>query len=346
MKSILVTGGCGFIGSHTCLELLERNFKIVVIDSLVNSSPLALERVKKLTNKVKNLSFYKGDLRDINFLREVFFRLKDENNSISGVVHFAGLKAVGESCYEPLRYWDNNVNGTINLIRVMEENNCKTIVFSSSATIYKVTNNLPIKESAEIQSINPYGSTKLVIEQLLNDLAINSPQEWRISSLRYFNPIGAHPSGLIGENPLGKPTNIFPLIMQVGIGRIKKLQIFGNDWETFDGTGVRDYIHVSDIAEAHFLALEFLLEHKPQIINFNLGTAKGTSVLELINMFQEVTKIKIPYEFTDRRKGDSCTVIADNSKAFLDLNWKPKRSLSEMCCDGWRWQSNNPSGYL
>ena len=345
MHKILVTGGCGFIGSHTCLALLERNYEVWVVDSLVNSSCLALERIKKLSNKSKNLKFFKGDLRDINFMREVFQSAINNDLPISGVIHFAGLKSVSESINKPTKYWDVNVNGTINLIRVMEESNCRSIVFSSSATIYGVKDDSPIKESFDIESINPYGNTKIVIEKLLKDLYLSSPDEWRISSLRYFNPIGAHESGLIGEDPLGIPNNIFPLIMQVGMRRISKLQVFGNDWDTQDGTGVRDYIHVLDLADGHILAMEYLFNRKPQIINLNLGTGTGTSVLELINTFERVNNVSIPYEFTDRRRGDYATVIADNSKLVKVLNWEPKRDLLKMCVDGWRWQKSNPKGY-
>ena len=345
MTKILVTGGCGFIGSHTCLALLEKNYELYVIDSLINSSPISLERVRKLTIKSKNLSFFKGDLRDIDFIRDIFSMAQNKKKPISAVIHFAGLKAVGESFFKPIQYWDNNVVGTINLLRVMEENSCKTIVFSSSATIYRVIDNIPIKENAEIKSTNPYGNTKVVVENFLNDLFISSSKEWRISSLRYFNPIGAHESGSIGEDPLGRPNNIFPLIMQVAIKRIEKLLIFGKDWPTIDGTGIRDYIHVLDLADAHIQALEVLLNEKPQILKLNLGTGKGTSVLELINIFEEVNNVKISYEFTERRQGDNSTVIADNEKAKSVLKWIPKRSIQQMCIDGWRWQLNNPKGY-
>ena len=344
-KRILVTGGCGFIGTHTCVSLLKKNYELWIIDSLVNSSPISLDRVKHINSNSGKIYFFNGDLRDINFIREVFTTSSNKGGEIIGVIHFAGLKAVSESILRPIQYWDNNVNGTINLIKVMEENNCKTIVFSSSATIYKVINNNPIKETAEIKSISPYGTNKIVIENLLSEAYISSPDEWRISSLRYFNPIGAHDSGLIGEDPKGKPNNLFPLIMQVAIGKIDKLEVFGNDWETLDGTGVRDYIHVLDLADAHILALEFLLNENPQIINFNIGTGEGTSVLKLIKTFETVNNVKIPYEFKERRKGDNCCVIADNAKAISVLKWLPKRDLTQMCIDGWNWQKSNPSGY-
>ena len=345
MKKILVTGGCGFIGSHTCLALIERNYEIWVVDSLINSSPVSLERIKKLTNKSAKIHFFKGDLRDISFIRELFLKAKNESLPISGVIHFAGLKAVEESIFNPLKYWDANVIGTVNLIRVMEENNCRSIVFSSSATLYYVKDSKPIKESSKINSINPYGTTKLVIEKLLNDLYLSLPDKWRICSLRYFNPIGAHSSGLIGEDPLGKPTNVFPLIMQVAIGQIPKLHIYGNDWPTKDGTGVRDYIHVLDVANGHISALELLFNQKPQSISLNLGTGKGTSVLDLISTFEKINNVKIPFEYKERRKGDYCTVIADNSLARSVLDWSPTRDLEEMCRDGWKWQTLNPKGY-
>jgi len=346
MKRILVTGGCGFIGSHTCLTLLEKNYELWIIDSLVNSSSISLERIKLLTNNTSHIHFFEGDLRDIDFIRSVFINAKNKNILFSGVIHFAGLKSVGESVLDPLKYWDVNVNGTINLMRVMNENNCKTIVFSSSATIYSINDSNPIKESSEIRSINPYGTTKIAIEKLFYDLHICSPEEWRICSLRYFNPIGAHESGLIGEDPFGRPNNIFPLIMQVAIGRINKIQIYGNDWPTPDGTGIRDYIHVLDLADGHVLALEFLLDEQPQMISLNLGTSKGTSVIQLINTFESVNNVKINYEFTKRRKGDNCTVIADNSLALSTLKWTPLRSLNQMCIDGWKWQLLNPKGYI
>ena len=346
-KKILVTGGCGFIGSHTCLALLEKDYEVWVIDSLLNSSPVSLDRVKILSKKPDNIRLFTGDLRDVNFLKEVFIQAKDKDTTFSGVIHFAGLKSVADSMNKPIDYWDNNVSGTINLLRVMDEYKCRAIVFSSSATIYQLNENdhAPIKETAEINSINPYGTNKIAIERILNDIYNSSPNEWSIASLRYFNPIGAHASGLIGEDPIGAPSNIFPLIMQTAIKRIEKLKIFGNDWPTSDGTGVRDYIHVLDLADAHILALEFLLLENPQILSLNLGTAKGTSVLELINTFEIVNNIIIPYEFCERRKGDYCTVIADNSKAFSVLKWSPKRDINQMCIDGWKWQSTNPNGY-
>tara|TARA_Y100001968_G_C19329204_1_gene703392 strand:+ start:203 stop:1243 length:1041 start_codon:yes stop_codon:yes gene_type:complete len=346
MVRILVTGGCGFIGSHTCLALLEKNYDIWVIDSCINSSPKSLEMVKKLSNKKSRLNLFKGDLRNIDFIKEIFLKAKNQGTPIDGVIHFAGLKSIEESINQPIKYWNHNVIGTINLLNIMNENKCKTIVFSSSALIYGEIKDLPLKESGKIKSNNPYGTTKSIIEKFLNEIYLSSPNEWRISSLRYFNPIGAHHSGLLGEYPLGEPKNIFPLMMQVALGKIKRLQIFGNNWPTPDGTAIRDYIHVLDLADGHILALEFLLNEKPQIINLNLGTGKGTSVLELINTFERANKVKIPYEFIDRRKGDFCTILADNSLSRSILEWIPKRDLNDMCVDGWKWQSSNPEGYI
>ncbi len=346
MRSILITGGCGFIGSHTCLVLLERGYDIWIVDSCINSSPKSLERAQDLITSSSNLYFHKGDIRDKVFLNEVFKQAKNKNKPISGVIHFAGLKSVEESMFNPFDYWDVNVNGTLNLLSVMKENDCKTIVFSSSATIYGTNGNLPIKESSVLKSINPYGTTKIVVEKLLDDIFKSFSNEWRISSLRYFNPIGAHSSGHIGEDPRGKPQNIFPLIIQVAIGKIEKLQIYGNDWPTHDGTGIRDYIHIMDLANAHVHTLDLLFKEKPQILNLNIGTGKGTSVLELIKTFEEVNNIKIPYEFTHRRKGDCSSIIADNSLATSCLKWSPNRDLKKMCKDGWKWQISNPCGYI
>ena len=346
-KKILVTGGCGFLGSHTCLALLEKGYEVWIIDSLLNSSPISLERVKILSKKPDKIRLFTGDLRDINFLKEVFLKAKNKNNTFLGVIHFAGLKSVSESIDKPINYWDNNVISTINLLNVMDEYKCRTIVFSSSATIYKLNENDQnlIKETSDINSINPYGTNKIVIEKLLNDVYNSSPNEWSISSLRYFNPIGAHDSGLIGEDPRGTPNNLFPLIMQTAIQRVEKLKIFGNDWPTPDGTGIRDYIHVLDLADAHILMLEFLLLENPQILSLNLGTAQGTSVLELITTFEMVNNIKIPYEFSERRPGDKSTVYSNCDLAKNILGWEAKKNISEMCKDGWNWQINNPVGY-
>tara|TARA_A100001388_G_scaffold154983_1_gene115301 strand:+ start:3180 stop:4232 length:1053 start_codon:yes stop_codon:yes gene_type:complete len=349
MNRVLVTGGAGFIGSHTCLSLIQSGYDIYIIDSYINSSPKSLQRVKEISEKNQvdisgKIHIFKGDLRDRSFVENIFENLRFQGKQIDGVIHFAGLKSVSESIKKPLEYWDYNVKSTLNLLQVMQKFNCKTIVFSSSATIYDQNNDNKIKENNKVKPINPYGETKLVIEKLLNDL-FNSTSGWRIANLRYFNPIGAHDLGLIGEDPKGKPNNIFPTLMQVALGNLSKIKIFGNDWPTKDGTAIRDYIHVMDLAEGHIFAYEFLKEHKPQIINLNLGTGLGTTVLELINIFQEENKINIPFEFIERRKGDYGVVVADNSLAISLLKWQPKRNLRDMCKDGWNWQAKNPLGY-
>ena len=351
MSKILVTGGSGFIGSHTCLLLLQKGYEIIVLDSCVNSSPKSLEKILEIINKPnynyhKKLTFIKGDLRDSHALEKIFKDSKLAKNPIDGVIHFAGLKAVSESVKFPLKYWDSNVSGTINSLNVMEANNCRKIVFSSSATIYGKSSNIPLDENTPVKAVNPYGNTKVVIERLLNDLFNASKRLWRIANLRYFNPIGAHSSGLIGEAPLGVPDNIFPFITQVATGQRRELKIFGNDWPTPDGTGIRDYIHVMDLAEGHISVLEYLSNEEPQVINLNLGTGKGTSVLDLVNVFQKVNNIKINYVFAPRRVGDSSVVIADNALAISKLNWKSKRNLNQMCRDGWNWQNTNPRGYM
>ena len=347
---VLVTGGAGFIGSHACLALLQNGYEVIVIDSYLNSHKKSIERVIEIMSKKTeiqkiNLEIVKADIRDEKALDQIFLKCQSSRNPIEAVLHFAGLKSVNESVLLPLRYWDINVNGSLNLLRVMSKYECRTIVYSSSATIYGLSDHQPLKENSEIKPINPYGTTKATVERLLHDIYNSQPDKWRITNLRYFNPIGAHSSGMIGESPLLIPNNIFPYITQVAAGRIDKLTIFGNNWPTIDGTGVRDYIHVMDVAEGHIFALEYLFKSDSQIINLNLGTGKGTSVLELINTFERVNNIEIPIEFGERRIGDCSTEIADNSLALSCLNWLPKRSLEEMCSDGWKWQSLNPSGY-
>ena len=344
----LVTGGTGFIGSHTCLLLLEKGHEVVVIDSLVNSHKKSLERVidiLKPNNKNEKLDFICADIRDEQVLDKIFSEYQRLDKPIQAVIHFAGLKSAKDSVLRPLLYWDVNVNGSLKLLRIMDKYKCRTIVFSSSATIYGLSSDKPLTESSEIKPINPYGETKASIENLLSDIYFSCPRKWRIASLRYFNPIGAHSSGLIGEFPKGVPDNIFPYITQVAAGIRKKLIVFGNDWPTIDGTGVRDYIHVVDLAEGHILALEYLLGSDSQIINLNLGTGIGTSVFELVHTFEQVNNIKIPFEISCRREGDSPIVIADNSLAVSSLGWLPKRSIKEMCIDGWKWQSLNLNGF-
>ena len=351
MKSILITGGTGFIGSHTCLVLLEKNYNLIVIDSNINSSEKSLIKIKSiLKNKVINfeerLLFIKGDLRDENFLRNVFYKAKDIDKEIFAVIHFAGLKAAGDSVNNPLLYWDFNFVGSLCLLKVMEENKCNTIVFSSSATIYGLNDEKLLIESSEIKPNNPYGNTKAAIEVLLEDIFRSTNETWRIANLRYFNPIGAHYSGLIGEDPRGKPNNLFPYLCNVAIGNYPFLNIYGNDWPTIDGTGVRDYIHVMDLADAHYLALDYLLNNLPQRISLNIGTGRGTSVLELVNIFSQVNNCEIPFVIKERRIGDVPIVIADNRLASSKLNWRPNRTLQDMCKDGWNWKKNNPKGYL
>ena len=348
MKTILVTGGTGYIGSHTSLELLKKGYRVIILDSLVNSSERVINKINLLLND-KNLdnkfTFIKGDLSEAKLLEGIFEGSIERGSPISSVIHFAGLKSVSESVSNPLKYWDKNVGGSINLFKIMEKYECRTIIFSSSATVYQIKGNSFLRESSPIQASNPYGQTKVAIESLLNDIFFSSQNNWKIVNLRYFNPIGAHNSGLLGEDPIGIPTNIFPIINKVAINEIPKLQIYGNDWPTHDGTGLRDYIHVMDLADGHIAAMEYLEKNKSQIINLNLGTGKSTSVLDLIKIFEQVNEVKIKYEFVSRRKGDHGIVVADNSLAKSLLNWEPKRNIYEMCKDGWNWQINNIEAY-
>ena len=349
MSKILVTGGAGFIGSHTCLALLKKKYRIVVIDSFLNSSPIALKRVKSILKINKDNDFIeiiRGDLRNYDAIENIFIKSKLEDFPITAVIHFAGLKSAANSIINPLNYWDNNVISTINLLKAMEKNNCRNIVFSSSASIYAYSNDKNLlNEDSLIHPGSPYGHTKATIEKILENLSESCKEKWRIANLRYFNPIGADISGLLGEDPLGIPNNIFPFILQVAAGNIKELKVFGNDWPTVDGTAVRDYLHVLDLADGHIMALEYLLANKPRTINLNLGTGKGSSVLDLINCFQEVNQIKVPYVFSEKRPGDIPYLVANNSKALKILNWVPQRTLKEMCIDGWKWKKNNPNGY-
>lgn len=334
--AILVTGGAGYIGSHTCLELLNSGFEVVVADNLCNSCVESLERVKKLTGK--DIKFYECDILDADGLRKIF-----EENKIESVIHFAGLKAVGESCKLPMKYYKNNIAGTISLCEVMEEYGVKNIVFSSSATVYG--NNLPpLREDMKTGDCsNPYGRTKYMIEEILSDLHTADP-EWNVTLLRYFNPIGAHESGIIGENPKGIPNNLMPFISQVAVGRLPELNIFGNDYDTPDGTCLRDYIHVVDLAKGHVCAVERLKENKGLEV-FNLGTGKGYSVLDIVNAFESATGVKIKYKFAPRRDGDLPSVYSDPTRANEVLGWKAMYDIDRMCEDTWRWQKNNPNGY-
>ncbi len=349
METILVTGGAGFIGSHTCVELLLSGFRVIIVDSFSNSSRLVINKIKKIVEQnnsifAQNLKVIKGDLRNYRFLMEIFENEMRGDNSIKGVIHFAGLKSVSESMVKPLLYWQVNLQSSLNLLDVMNSFDCKTLVFSSSASIYGISNEKTIKEDYKIQPINTYGKTKATIENILNDV-YNSSQNWKIINLRYFNPIGAHPTGIIGENPKNIPNNLFPLMMKVGMGQIKELKIYGSDWPTIDGTCERDYIHVVDLAIGHVKALNLLFNEKPQILNLNLGNGIGISVLQLIKTFEKVNNIKIPYFITDKRSGDVAKYIADNCLAKRLLNWLPQKNINDMCIDGWRWQLKNPNGF-
>ena len=335
--NVLVTGGAGYIGSHTCLELLERGYGVVVIDNLCNSNPKSLDRVKALTGK--EITFYEGDVRDEALLRKIF-----AENDISCIIHFAGLKAVGESVAKPWMYYDNNLNSTLVLTKVMADIGMKNIIFSSSATVYTADNEMPLRENSRTGNCtNPYGWTKYMTEQILSDLATAEP-DWSICLLRYFNPIGAHISGMIGEDPRGIPNNLMPYITQVAVGRRNHLSVFGNDYDTPDGTGVRDYIHVVDLAKGHVAAVEYVTGHTGCEV-FNLGTGTGYSVLDMVNAFVEVNQVAVPYEISPRRPGDIATCYADPAKSAEKLGWKAEKSLQDMCRDSWNWQSKNPQGF-
>lgn len=336
MTKILVTGGAGFIGSHTCIELLNAGHEVVVLDNLCNSSSKSLEIVERETNKT--LHFYEVDIRDEKQLEKIF-----DDEKIEGVIHFAGLKAVGESSIIPLDYYDNNIAGTLNLLKVMKNHDCKNIIFSSSATVYGSPKTVPIKEDFPLSVTNPYGRTKLMLEEILTDLN-NSDNEWNIVLLRYFNPIGAHVSGDLGEDPKGVPNNLLPYITQVAVGKLERVGVFGNDYDTEDGTGVRDYIHVVDLAKGHVAALQKLATGSGLSI-YNLGTGKGYSVLDMIKNMSEVVGFDIPYQILPRRKGDIATCYADASKAKEELGWEAKYDIYRMCQDSWRWQSKHPNGF-
>ncbi len=335
--SILVTGGAGYIGSHTCVELLNAGHDIVILDNFYNSKSESLKRIKEITNK--DFKFYEGDIRDRKLLDEIL-----KNEDITAVIHFAGLKAVGESCRLPLEYYDNNIGGTITLLEAMRDADVKKIVFSSSATVYGTNGVSPLKEDANVGgTTNPYGTTKLYIETILTDL-YKSDNDWSICILRYFNPIGAHKSGKIGENPNGIPNNLMPYITQVAVGKLDRLNVFGNDYDTHDGTGVRDYIHVVDLALGHICAVNKVADDKGLFI-YNLGTGNGYSVLDIVKAFEKASGKEIKYVIAPRRDGDIATCYSDPSKAKAELNWTAKRGLDEMCEDSWRWQSQNPNGF-
>lgn len=334
--SILVTGGAGYIGIHTVVELLNMGKDVVIVDNLSNSSILVLDRIKEITGK--RPKFYQIDISNKELLRNVF-----EKEKIEAVIHFAGFKAVGESVKYPVMYYENNIMSTLSLIEIMTEYDVKKIVFSSSATVYGINNPSPLVEEMPTSATNPYGYTKVMLEQILKDVHV-ADSDWSIALLRYFNPIGAHESGMIGENPLGIPNNLMPFIAQVAVGKRQELSVFGNDYDTVDGTGVRDYIHVVDLAFGHIKALEKILESKKVHI-YNLGSGVGTSVLELIKTFEVENKIQIPYKIVPRRAGDVAICFANADKALNELNWKTTKTIADMCRDTWNWQSKNPNGY-
>ena len=333
---ILVTGGAGYIGSHTAISLIEAGYGIVIFDNFSNASMESIRRVEKITGKT--IPVVEGDIRDEEALHRLF-----GDYPIEAVIHFAGLKAVGESVEQPLRYYDNNVGGTITLCRVMESHGCKSIIFSSSATVYGDPHTVPIKEDFPLSATNPYGRSKLMIEEMLRDLYI-SDNAWKIVLLRYFNPVGAHPSGLIGESPNDIPNNLMPYISQTAVGKRDLLQVFGGDYPTPDGTGVRDYIHVMDLAEGHLKALEHL-DDFDKVMTINLGTGRGYSVLEMVKAFEDASGRKVPYKIVERRAGDIATCYADPGYAKEVLGWEASRGIEAMCQDAWRWQSQNPDGY-
>ena len=333
---IIVTGGAGYVGSHTCVELLNQGHEVVVVDNLSNSSKESLNRVEKITGK--SLDFFQADLLDNDAVNQILYRCQAD-----AVIHFAGLKAVGESVAKPLTYFHNNITGTLNLLSAMARAGLKKIVFSSSATVYGDPATLPITENFPLSATNPYGRTKLMIEEILQDLFGSDPA-WHIVLLRYFNPVGAHASGLIGEDPQGIPNNLLPYISRVAIGALDKVQVFGSDYDTRDGTGIRDFIHVCDLAEGHIKALPRLLSG-PGVATYNLGTGRGFSVLEMIQGFERACGCVIPYQIVPRRPGDIAACWADPSRARQDLGWEAARTLDEMCTDTWHWQKNNPHGY-
>lgn len=336
MKNILLTGGIGFIGSHTLVELLNRGYQVAVVDNLVNASEITADRVREITGR--DFRFYRADIRDRDAMEKIF-----AENVFDAVIHFAGLKAVGESCVKPLEYYDNNIYGTLVLLETMRAHNVKELIFSSSATVYGTPESLPLTETSKTGgTTNPYGTTKYEIEGILNDLYRADPT-WNITLLRYFNPVGAHPSGRIGEDPKGIPNNLMPYVAQVASGKLQKIRVFGDDYPTPDGTGVRDYIHVVDLARGHIAAIEHL--NDPGVHIYNLGTGIGYSVLDMIHAFEKACGKQLPYEICPRRSGDIAACYASAEKAERDLGWKAEYGITEMCRDQWNWQSKNPNGY-
>ena len=344
MSLTLTTGGLGFIGSHTCINLLNNGQDVLVIDSLVNSSNAIYIKIKNIirsSNKshTGKLFFIEGDIKNAEWLDTIFKKQISLNNPITSVIHFAGLKSVEESVNNPLKYWRENIDSTISLLSSMNRYNCSTIVFSSSATIYKPTEGQKLVENSLKEPINPYGNTKITIEKILKDLYLSNKEFWKIINLRYFNPVGAHDSGIIGEEPMGKATNLFPILAKVIRGELDEVSIFGNDWPTKDGTCIRDFIHIMDLSEAHYSALKYLQGNKPQFTSLNVGTGIGHSVLEVINKYGQVNGIKLPYKIVERRDGDAPFVVADNSLALEILEWKAQKTLEDMCIDSYRFIS-------
>lgn len=336
--AILITGGAGYIGTHTTVELINSGYEVIILDNFCNSNKIAIQRVEQITKN--NIHYINADIRDYTSLCEVF-----ENNNIEGVIHFAGLKSVNESIEDPIGYYDNNIAGTINLCNVMDKFNVKKIIFSSSAVVYGNPETVPIKEDFPVSTSNPYGQSKLMTEQILSDIFI-SDNDWQIALLRYFNPVGAHESGLIGESPNGVPNNLMPYISQVAVGKLKKLHVFGGDYDTRDGTCIRDFIHVVDLARGHVKALDYFKNNNTgEVLTLNLGTGKGYTVLELINAFQKVSGKDIPYEIVERRPGDIAISFASSELAKEKISWETIYNLEDMCRDTWLWQSKNPNGY-
>ena len=340
MKTILVTGGLGFIGSHTCIELIEYGYNVLIIDCLFNSKEYIYGDILKIINtnpkkKYGEIYLRKGDLRNKSWLENLFVEFEESGNQIDSVIHCAGLKAVDESVTNPLKYWDWNITASLNLLLVMEKHKCFNLVFSSSATVYGANEEIKLKESSQKSPLNPYGNTKLTIEIMLSDLYKSSPTNWRIALLRYFNPAGSHESGLIGENPNFTPKNLFPLIVKTAMNKKSTLSIFGNNWPTKDGTCIRDFIHITDLANAHLATLNLLISNKPQIISLNIGTGKGYSVLEVVETFKRVNNVSLPYIFKERRKGDNYYAVANNELALSLLRWVPLKTLEDICRDTW-----------